>query len=203
MGTEITLAALPAMQLSLPRHVVELAMAVSTVDHIGQPTRYHLASGFVMKPEIRAEAQALFLTSSQMLDPELPVGDVSAADAKTTLLTIMMLGLGRGQQQTELGSAAKYDLYDSATDDLPAWAIAAAIRRWTKRGCPASIEKEPHYSFPPSPGTLGAMAKLEMEAIQKNHDRLKKLLAVEELTTALDPTPRPKEFGIGPALRRM
>lgn len=153
-----------------------------------------------MKPEVRAEVEVLFSTSSQMVDPQAPVGDVPARDAKITLLTIMMMGLGKGQQ-SELGASAKYDLYESAIDDMPAWALAAAIRRWTKRGCPESIEKEPHYSFPPSPSTLYAMAKFDLETVQKNHDRLKKLLATVPLMEALNP--EPKKFGVGPALRRM
>ncbi|CAI9406569.1 hypothetical protein ANOBCDAF_01469 [Pleomorphomonas sp. T1.2MG-36] len=52
---------------------------------------------------------------------------------------------------------ARSTAYETALEDVPAWAVAAAGKRWI-RGEVAILEDRPNLSFPPSPPQLRALA---------------------------------------------
>lgn len=139
---------------------------------------------------MRREATDLFSTYGSILEPAAEFAGHDASDARVMLITTMLLGLAAGAT-SESREDARQALYAEATDDLPAWTIAAAVRMWVRRECPASLEKAPNYSFPPSPGTLRGMAMLARQPYRDAQLRLSNLLVAESLEEAMDPKRTP------------
>lgn len=202
MATDLTVALSKLPTPSLPPRVAALAMSVGTVQHPGQPVRYNLPEAFSMTEADRTEAETLRSTLAPFLDRETLFDGHKPRDAKLAILTTMLMGYAIGAG-SELGNDAKFDLYELALDDVPAWAVAAALRLWARGECPADVEKNPTFKYAPSPATLRGIAMYEIEPYRWSVYRLTNLLNALPREAAMDPKPLPKSFGVGPALRRM
>lgn len=216
MGTDIALVLSKLPTASLPPRVAALAMSLGTVQHPGQPLRYDLPANYSLTDAERTEVEALRSTLAQFLDKDIPFDGVEPGDAKLMILTTMLMGYAVGtvsadgnsmsyDKPTYTGNDAKFDLYDMAIDDVPAWAVAAALRLWTRRECPAHIEKNPLFKYAPSPATLRGLALYEIEPYRRSVQRLTNLLSAVSTKRAMDPTPLPRENSISivPAMKRM
>lgn len=181
---------------SLPRRLAVLAGAVGTVQHPGQPTRYHLQIGWAMSDLERKEAATLHSILISALDPMASFDGRPGPEAKGALLTKMIRGLGGAADMSDLVAAAKVEMYADAIDVVPAWAIDLAIKRWGRGACPVEIEERPNYNFPPSPAALRKMALHEITYPKRDAERLTILLAAIPIERALDPEPLPKENAI-------
>lgn len=202
MPTDLTVVLSKLPTPYLPPRVAALATSVGTVNHPGQPIRYNLPVNFSMTKEDRAEAETLLSTLAPFLNRDTPFDGNAPRDAKLAILTTMLMGYAIGAG-SELGNDAKFDLYESALDDVPAWAVAAALRLWARGECPVDVEKNPQFKYAPSPATLRGIAQAEIEPYRRSVYRLTNLLAALPIEAAMDPKPLPKAFGVGPALRRM
>lgn len=117
----------------------------------------------------------------------------SGGKAKGALLTKMIYGLAGSSNPSELVAAAKIEMYADAIEDLPAWAIDLAIKRWARGECPSDIQENPRFDFPPAPAVLRMLALLVMGTIRSNQLKLECLLAAVPIERAVDPTPLPAE----------
>lgn len=208
MGTAVAVNALVAEGAQrLPPRLAALAGALGTVEHPGQAVRHNLPAGWKVTEADRKGATGLLSTLTSMLDPQAPFEVenrvVDGHMAKGALLTKMIDGLAGPANPTATAQAAKIEMYADAIEDLPAWAIDKAIKRWARGECPYSVEEHPRYAFPPAPATLRAMALFDLEDLRRNEQKLKNVLAAIPLERAMNPEPLPKSFGVGPALRRM
>lgn len=203
MGRHITVTGAGRSIPSLPQRLVALAGAVGTVQHPGQPVRHHLQTGWTMTAQERAEAANLITTLTSSLDPAATFEGKPGPEAKAALLTKVIKGLGGAAEVSDLVAAAKVEMYADQIDVIPAWAIDIAIKRWGAGNCPADIEERPNYNFPPSPAALRKMAMLELDLPRRYVAMLTNLVDAITMERALSPDPMPKEFGVGPALRRM
>lgn len=204
---ELTVAKLRSI-ISLPPRLAALAGAVGSVQHPGQPVRHHLQTGWAMSDLERAEARSLLSTLTSDLSPEAMFDVDGRAEpghlAKGALLNKMIRGLAGAAEPSPLTSAAKVEMYADAIEDLPAWAIDKAIKRWALGECPVSVEENPNYTWPPSPATLRKMALFELDLPRRYVAMLTRLVEAIPMSDALDPDWKaPKQFGVGPALRRM
>ena len=193
---------------SLPRRLVDLASAVGTVQHPGQPLRHNLPAGMSMSEAERREAEGALRSLTSLLDPTAPFADPdgqpeSAGEAKSRLLTKLVQGLAGEAKPTKAVLDSKIDWYADAIEDLPAWAIDRAMKMWARSECPRTIEAEPRYAFPPAPGTLRLMALWQMDTPKRHAELLKNLLAAIPVARAMDPAPMPGSSPGIPALRRM
>lgn len=190
MGTAVT-SVHQGLALQQRRRLVALAGAVGTVIHPGQAVRYHLPGGWTMKPSERAQAATLLSNLTTALDPNGPfVVDGTEYDgqqAKGALLTKMIDGLAGAAQRTAGQATATIEMYGDAIEELPAWAIDAAIRRWAQGKCPESIEERPKYAWPPAPAVLRQMAELELVMMRRERQGLERLLACVTFEEAMDP----------------
>jgi hypothetical protein len=190
------------------RQLVVLAGAVGTVQYPGQGIRHHLPQGWKMPQSVRAAATTLLSTLTTALDPQSPFEldrkTYDGQEAKAVLITKVIDGLAGAAQRNEVQSIAAVDLYAEAIDDLPAWSIDLAIKRWCRGGCPADIEAAPKYAWPPAPATLRKMAELELTVLRREYGLIKNLVAAITFEHAMDPD-RPVLIGDRtlPALRRM
>lgn len=84
-----------------------------------------------------------------------------SADAETRIasdIAAMLLVLP-GARKSDLGSEARSDVYLDVLDDVPWWALKAAIRRWHKHDCGLDERGKPYdYRWAPDPGTLRRVA---------------------------------------------
>ena len=176
-----------------------------TVEHPGQPRRYHIEN---LPEEIRAEARSLRSTLNSALNPEAPFADRPAYDARVGIVTALILGLANAGTTAE-SAEARFDLFEVALHDVPAWAVAAGAARWVRREVPVEIDKNPNFAFPPGPGTLRALALLEMQPYQSSIENLRRLIESVTHERAMDPKPIREQRTIGetaplvPKLRRM
>jgi hypothetical protein len=110
------------------------------------------------------------------LDASLRAVNNDVAMAKVAEL---LLSFG-GHQLSESGAKARARGYMTALDDLPAWAIAEACRRWLRKDA-----GEQNYNFAPSPPILRGLAEGVVLLAKHQRDLLARLLAAEVVD---DPT---------------
>lgn len=183
----------------LPPHVAAKVRQIGGwVDHPGQKPRYHMAVGATLPDSIREEARSLLSTLISALNPSTPFAGSSAEDAKLGIVTMLLLGLAKSAGTSVEEADAKYDLYEIALNDIPAWAVAAAAIKWAQGKCPETIEKNPRYSFPPGPATLRALAEWELDPYRRSVSDLTKLVETMPIERALDPRPLPPKALAGP-----
>lgn len=210
MAHELTTVREARPRASLPPRIAALARAACTVQHgAAEPTRYHLPEHWSPLDERdRDDARMALATLEAEMDPNCPYAGTTGGDAKLAIVTALLTGLAVGNNAAD-GIDAKFDVYEVALDDVPAWAVALAARRWIKRDCPREVDKQPNYVFPPGPSTLGALARLEVAAHWRAADACRKVVRLMTPAEARDPAPRPREVpqiapGVPvPQLRRM
>lgn len=71
---------------------------------------------------------------------------------------------------------ARSEAYEIALEDVPAWAVEAAAKRWIK-GDVATLGDRPNLSFPPSPPQLRALALDEWAKARAALWRYRRLMA--------------------------
>ncbi len=90
---------------------------------------------------------------------------------------------------------ARSEAYETALEDMPAWAVEAAAKRWIK-GDVAALEDKPNLAFPPSPPQLRALALDEWAKARAALWRYRRLMAgkPERVVPLEDRRPLPKEM---------
>jgi hypothetical protein len=82
----------------------------------------------------------------------------------------------RGSKLDDISSRALAEAYLIATDDLPAWSVRNALRKWI-RGESAKFDGKPHdFDWRPAPATLRRLAQMELAPIKAEMVQLEKLL---------------------------
>lgn len=94
---------------------------------------------------------------SRLVDEVAPLAEAKpdsmiALQEAAKLLTVFPAG-----NISEAVLDARSKAYETALEDVPAWAVEAAARRWIK-GEVATLGDKPNLSFPPSPPQLRALA---------------------------------------------
>jgi hypothetical protein len=85
-----------------------------------------------------------------------------------------MLMVAPTADRSDESTVAKVSAYlDDALNDLPAWAVAAAVRRWHRAEC----GPEHNYTFAPAPGVLRTIALQELEPAKLVLRKLKSVLS--------------------------
>ena len=187
MANNLTVATAALPTPFLPRRVDAVARCVGTVKHQDAKTRYHLPVGWTMDEEVRAEAKNQLSTLTSLLDPAVAFLDQDGGEAKLALVTTLLIG-SASAQNSEAAADARFDLFECALDDVPAWAVAEAIGMWAKGECPKDIEENPKFAFAPAPATLRKLAKLAMKPYLDSVALLERVVLAETMDDAMDPT---------------
>lgn len=178
MANELT----RATQVNLPSLPAWLGrLAIGTVDHPGQPTRRYLAGGLSLTPSQRAEAEYYRDRMKETLSSDDPLRQRNAVLAKMIMAYPMCAGSG------ELGAAARAEAYLDALSDMPAWAIAEAVRRWNR-----GQAGEHNYSFAPAPAILRRIVDGILAPCRVDLGKVEIALKAVPLERAVDPEPMPK-----------
>lgn len=166
-GTEIAIPTAP--KLSLPAWLNRSAYTLGTINSPdGKATRY-LPHGMSLNSSQREEATAELRKVEAMLRCDEPIVVRAAVIGK-----LLASAVGATDKNA---SRARSDNYRDATDDIPVWAIAAAIKRWNRAEVTAAeLGRAPNFDFAPSPPHLRVICmgitRPYREAVQALNDLL-------------------------------
>lgn len=112
----------------------------------------------------------------------LQTPDESPDAEAATLVIITKLLLAKPSQGTsEKGAEAKGEAYMIALDDVPAWAVDAAVRRWYRGDCGKDDRGKPYdYTWAPDSAVLRKLAIIEAWRVKGRIGELQKLLDAVE-----------------------
>jgi hypothetical protein len=188
MATELEIKAKVDTLRSLPPRLEKLNRCLGTVMWPGQGVRVHLPQGMELSEVEKAQSTALLAeitatVSGTNLDP------VTCSKARLSLLTKMVMGFPMAANATEQQGSARLDMYLDALEDMPPWAIAAAIKRWGRGESPDVKGSSHNYNFPPSSATLRSLCAFEVEPLKEQAGKLTRLLSAVPAERAMDPQP--------------
>ena len=98
--------------------------------------------------------------------------------AATSIAKLTVLA---GEKRSELGTDAWSEVYLDVLDDVPHWAVEAAIRLWFKHDCGTDERGKPHdYKWAPDPGMLRKIAQREAFGMSARIGSLQRVLEARE-----------------------
>jgi hypothetical protein len=187
MGTELAvIEPIPLPDMRRPDKMPSLpAWVVSRLECVSEETQKDASGNYRTVPVLPA---AMMLGTTERLELELHAGalektlertpdNTAAAEAETlVVITKMMLALP-GMRSSETGAEAAGEAYQAALEDIPPWAVAAALRRWYRGDCEPIGKLAHDYRWRPAPAILRAIAFLEASKVRGRSLELKKLAA--------------------------
>lgn len=139
-----------------------------------------LPASLILAPAERAEVQ-LHIIELDALCKQAPCESDQCEASTLVVLTKVMLALP-SSTQNEAGAEASGEAFQAALDDVPTWAVAAAVRRWYRGDCGLDERGLPYqYHWRPAPAELRRIALAEKWPVQQRADTLRKLLKAEPL----------------------
>jgi hypothetical protein len=198
MATELEIRAHLDTMRSLPSRLEKLASSIGTTQWPGEPMRLDLPSGMELTAEDRSEIQTrLDQVNGIITGKNLTTNE--SAKARLSLLTKMLLAFPAAGSSSEAAAQARSDVYDDALEDMPPWALNAAIKRWAKGDVPSDMVA--NFAFAPAPAVLRKLVKNEIAPFELQAAKLNRLLKAVPVSRAMDPTPIPREVSTVPRLR--
>jgi hypothetical protein len=107
----------------------------------------------------------------------------NSTEAETSIATSIaaLLMVLPSARKSELGAEARADVYLDVLDDVPWWALKAAIRKWHKHDCGVDERGKPYdYHWAPDPGTLRRIAYGETWPIKLRISQIAPVLVARE-----------------------
>jgi hypothetical protein len=128
----------------------------------------------------RAEIEK-YVAALDALCAQTPDDDDEWAGATLIIITRMMLALP-APQQNDAAAEATGEAFQAALDEVPHWAVAAAVRQWYRGDCGTNERGYPYdYHWRPAPAELRRIALSEVWRVKRRALTLRKLLAAEPL----------------------
>jgi hypothetical protein len=139
-----------------------------------------LPSHLVLSQAERSEIQRTIDEFTELCN-HMPQRNPQFEGVTLIVITKMMLALP-SSQQNEAGAEATGEAFQAALDDLPTWAVAAAMRKWYRGECGLNERGEPYdYRWRPAPAELRRIAFIERYAVLGRIRTLQRLLDAEPL----------------------
>lgn len=193
----------PAMLASLPAWVERLNVAVrlelqmtpdgksfEKTDVLVLPTELMPTPEQRQAMTSHQESLRSFLQQTPAVDPS---AETRIATAVSKLLTVLA-----GERKSDLVEEARGEVYLDVLDDVPSWAVEAAVRRWFKHDCGSDERGKPYnYVFAPDPGTLRKIAQEDVHALGARIGKLQRLLDAREYVDCRDAMARGKQAMAG------
>lgn len=135
-----------------------------------------LPASSILSPTERAEIER-HVAELEALCAQTPV-DADRWEGETLIvITKLMLALPAAAQN-EAGAEATGEAFQVALDDMPTWAVAAAVRRWYRGECGENEKGLPYdYHWRPAPAELRRVAFAERWRVLSRVKILRALLA--------------------------
>jgi hypothetical protein len=160
-----------AMMLSSPELLRWRAIPLGTIRWPGEPERKYLPAGLTLTAEDRARIKARLADLRGVAVTEPGAG----RNEKLAAIARLLLAYPVSNASQESG-VARGGAYLDALDDIPAWAIADAVRRWNRGEAGDGL----NYTFAPAPAIL---RKVALQALQPFLDAIRDLEGLDDIKT--------------------
>jgi hypothetical protein len=137
-----------------------------------------LPANLTLKAAEREEL-ARYVSELDALCERTPINDPQAEQDTLVAVTKMMVALP-SMTQNELSAEVRGEAFMVALDDVPAWAVQAAVKRWYRGECGKNTKGEPcdcHWC--PAPAELRRIALVEMYPLNERLNTIGALLRAE------------------------
>lgn len=185
MANELQILEQLDQMLSLPLPLARLEKSLGTVKWPDQPARLNFPSGMGLSETQREDLIARLEQLRQATTGE----NLSAAQcskARLSLVTKLMLGYPAAGGSSDEAAQSRLSFYLEAVSDIAPWALDAAIKRWVR----GDVGKG-NIDFAPSPGALRRLCEEELEPLEAQMVKLRRLLTAVPIDRAMDPEPLP------------
>jgi hypothetical protein len=104
-----------------------------------------------------------------------------AAETKVAVAVSKLLTVLASERKSDLVEEARSDVYLDVLDDVPWWAVDAAVRAWFRHDCGTDERGRPFdYKWAPDPGTLRKIALTLTHPIGARVRTMKRVLEARE-----------------------
>lgn len=111
---------------------------------------------------------------------QTPALDVVAETRTATAVTKLIVVLA-GEKKSDLSNDARNEVYLDVLEDVPCWAVEAAVKAWFRHDCGTDERGKPHdYKWAPDPGTLRVIAQQEAYKFSAQMGKLQRVLDARE-----------------------
>jgi hypothetical protein len=184
MATDLAIRAELDTMRYLPLPLARLVRSMSST-FMGGQVRYSLPEEMLPTPDDREYlssrlAQITTIITASNLTP------IECSKARLSLLTKMLLASPVPGNSADETAEARSDMYDDAIEDIPPWALRAAIRRWNRGEVPDLKMGALNFNFAPAPAVLRAICNLELADFKRQQAEIEKLLACVTTEQAMD-----------------
>lgn len=137
-----------------------------------------LPCSLLLNPVERSEVESHVASLHRLLQ-QTPLDGDEWEGATLVVITKLMLAVP-SSQQSEVGAEASGEAFQAALDDVPTWAVAAAVRRWYRGECGEDDAGKPYsYRWRPAPADLRRIAMQERWKVEHRAVLLRRLLDAE------------------------
>lgn len=191
MGTELAIIqpiappTNPARLPSWPAWLQQRSAAVASVPQADQATGRHremltLPANLILDSVERRMVEAHRSDLARFLDLDQPITLREQVLTNDQAHGVMIAGLlikGGGIKLDTSSSDQLTEDYLDAIEDLPAWSVREALRKWNRAESPKLDPKQPHnFTFRPAPPILRQLAYLELWTVKSRIQQLEKVL---------------------------
>jgi hypothetical protein len=172
----------PATLPSLPAWA-ERCSAAAKVDFQETATGFRdvltLPSDLIPIPEQRREMES-HCDSLRLLLSQTPETNQEHETRVATAVSKVLVVLA-GERKSDLAEEARSEVYLDVLEDVPCWAVEAAVRLWFKHDCGTDERGRPFdYRWAPDPGTLRKIAQQQTAALSARIGQLQRVLQAVE-----------------------
>lgn len=192
MGTELAIIEpirAPANPARLPSWPAWLQQRSAAVESVPQADPNHggshramltLPANLILTAVERRMVEAHRADLARFLDLDQPFELREKMMTNAQAHGVMIAGLlikGGGIKLDQAASDQKTEDYLDAIEDLPAWSVREALRKWNRAESPRLDPKKPHdFNWRPEPPTLRQLAYLELWGVKSRIQELEKVL---------------------------
>lgn len=99
------------------------------------------------------------------------------AETKVAASVAKLLTMLAGERKSDLVEQGRSEVYLDVLEDVPWWAVEAAVKRWFKHDCGTDERNKPYdYKWAPDPGTLRKIALESVYAIGARIAKVQRVL---------------------------
>lgn len=190
--TPIPLPSNPAQLPSLPGWLQQRSAALGNATQPDATGKYRqtpiLPPDLILTSSERAEVERHIsaLERFTRLDQPFDLRGATMTNDQAHGVMIASLLLKGGAKLDQQSSDAFTEDYLDAIEDLPAWAVREAIRKWNRADSPRLDGKAHNYDFRPAPPTLRRLSHHEVAGVKGRIIEMQRLLTAEPLVEYSD-----------------
>jgi len=172
----------PARLPSLPGWLQQRSAALGSATQPDSTGKHRqmttLPKDLILSSSERAEVERHIAELEQYVGLDQPIVIRETAMSNDAAIGVMVAGLlikGGGQKLDKASADSLTEDYLDALEDLPAWAVREALRKWNRAESPPLDGKRHDFNWKPTPPTLRRLAQHELVGVKARILNLRKL----------------------------